>query len=117
MRQQQVRFQRRKLELEMQMSELETKHHLLEEDLELERKVKRKAIENDDVHSQSTCARDKSRFNWTTKKRDILDYTSRIDNRLALDRSTSHNITDQATVHQVLKTETFPQSSSTTHYC
>ena len=33
----QARFERRKLEMEMQMKELETKHHLLEEERELER--------------------------------------------------------------------------------
>ena len=51
-------FERRKLELEMQMKELETKHQLLEEQRELERKVRRTALENDDVRSQSI-ARDK----------------------------------------------------------
>ena len=54
MRLEQARFERRKLELEMQMKELETKHQLLEEERELERKVKRTALENDDDRSQST---------------------------------------------------------------
>ena len=49
-------FERRRLELEMQMKELETKHQLLEEERELERKVKRTALENDDARSQSTSA-------------------------------------------------------------
>ena len=40
MRLDQARFQRRRLELEMQLKELETKHQLLEEERELERKVK-----------------------------------------------------------------------------
>ena len=64
MRLEQARFERRKLELEMQMKELETKNQLLEEERELERKVKRTALENDDARSQSTGARDKSPFNW-----------------------------------------------------
>ena len=41
----------------------ETKHQLLEEERELERKVKRTALENYDARSQSTGARDKSPFN------------------------------------------------------
>ena len=69
MRLEQARFERKRLELEMQMKELETKHQLLEEERELERKVKRTALENDDNRSQSTSARDKSPFNWTPKKR------------------------------------------------
>ena len=52
----QARFERRRLELEMQMKELETKHQLLEEERELERKVKRTALENGDARSQSTSA-------------------------------------------------------------
>ena len=63
MRLEQARFERRRLELENQMKELETKHQLLEEERELERKVKRTALENDDARSQSTSARDKSPFN------------------------------------------------------
>ena len=82
----QARFERRKLELEMQMKELETKQHLLEEERELERKVKRTALENDDVRSQSISGRDKSHFIWTPKKRDVSDRASRIDNLLTLDR-------------------------------
>ena len=89
MRLEQARFERRKLELEMQMKELETKHRLLEEERELERKVKRTALENDDARSQSTGARDKSPFNWTPKKRDVSDWASRIDNLLTPDRSTA----------------------------
>ena len=51
----------------MQMTELETKHQQLEGERELERKVKKTALENDDVGSQSTSARDKSPFNWTSE--------------------------------------------------
>ena len=82
-------FERRRLELEMQMKELETKHQLLEEERDLERKVKRTALENDDARSQSTSARDKSPFNWTPKRRDVSDWASRIDNLLTPDRSTA----------------------------
>ena len=82
-------FERRRLELEMQMKELETMHQLLEEERELERKMKRLALENDDARSQSTGARDKSPFNWTPKKRDVSDWASRIDNFLTPDRSTA----------------------------
>ena len=83
----QARFEWRKLELEMQMKELETKHQLLEEERELERKVKRTALENDDGRSQLTGARDKSTFNWTPTKRD--DWASRIDNLVTQERSTA----------------------------
>ena len=86
MRLEQARFERRRLELEMP---LKTKHQLLEEERELERKVKRAALENDDARSQSTGARDQSPFNWTTKKRDLSDWASRIDNLLTPDRSTA----------------------------
>ena len=85
MRLEQARFERRRLELEMQMKELKTKHQLLE----LERKVKRTALENDDGRSQSTSARDKSPFNWTPKERDVSDWASRIDNLLTPERSTA----------------------------
>ena len=89
MRLEQARFERRKLELEMQIKELETKHQLLEEERELERKVKRTALENDDVRSQSTSARDKSPFNWTPKRRYVSVWASRINNLLTPDRSTA----------------------------
>ena len=71
MRLEQARFERRKLELEMQMRELKTKHQLMEEERELERKVKRTALENDDVRSQSTGAQDKSPFNRNPKRREM----------------------------------------------
>ena len=69
----------------MQLKELETKHQLLEEERELERKVKRTALENDDARSESTSARNKSLFNWTPKNRDVSDWASRIDNLLSPD--------------------------------
>ena len=89
MRLEQARFERRRLELEMQMKELETKHQLLEEERELERKVKRTALENDDGRSQLTGARDKSPFNWTPKERDVSDWASRIDNLLTPEQLTA----------------------------
>ena len=87
MRLEQKRFERRKLELEMQMKELETNHQLLKEQCELERKVKRTALENEDVRSQSTSARDKSPFNWTPRTREVSDWAGMIDNLLTPDRS------------------------------
>ena len=89
MRLEQARFERRTLELEMQMKELETKHQLLEEERELERKVKRTALESDDARSQSTSARDKPPFNWTPKKRNVSYWASRIDNLLTPEWSTA----------------------------
>ena len=89
MRLEQARFERRRLELEMQMKELETKHQLLEEERKLERKVNRTALENDDVRSQSTGARDKSPFNWTPRKRDVSDWASRIYHLITLDPLTA----------------------------
>ena len=89
MRLEQARFERRRLELEMQMKELETKHQLLEEERELERKVKRTALENDDARYQSTGARDKSPFNWTPKEADVSDWASCINNLLTRERSTA----------------------------
>ena len=50
----QAKFERRKLELEMHINDLENKHLLLEEERELERKVKRTALEIDDIRSQSS---------------------------------------------------------------
>ena len=64
----QMRFERRRLEPEMQMKELETKHQLLEEARKLERKGKRTALENDDARAQLNGARDKSPFNWPQRR-------------------------------------------------
>ena len=85
----QAQFERRRLELEKQMNELETKHQLLEEERELEHKVRRILLEKDDVSSQSTSARDKPPFNRTRKKRDVSDWDSRTDHLLTPDRSTA----------------------------
>ena len=89
MRLEKARFERRRLELEMQMKELETKHQLMKEERELERKVKRTALDNEDARSQSTSAPDKSPFNWTPKRRDVSDWASRVDNLLTPERSTA----------------------------
>ena len=86
----QARFERRKVELEMQVRELESKHQLLEEERELERKMKRTALEKDDVRSDSTRDQDKSPFNWTPKKRNVSDWVKRIDHLLTPDQSTAH---------------------------
>ena len=85
----QARFERRRLKLEMQMKELETKQQILQEARELECKVKRTALENDDARSQSAGARDKSPFNWTPKKRNVSDWASRIANLLTPQPSTA----------------------------
>ena len=79
MRLEQARFERRNLELEMKMKEMDTKRELLEEEHELELKVKITALENDDVSSLSTSARDKSPFNETSKKKHDADWFSRTD--------------------------------------
>ena len=89
MRMEQARFERRRLELETQMKELEVKRQLCEEDRELERKVKRTGLEIDDVHSQSISARDKSPFEWNPRKRDVSEWANRIDNLLTPERSTA----------------------------
>ena len=73
----------------MQMKDLETKHQLLQQERELERKVKRRALENDGVRCQSTGARDISPFNWSPKKKNVSDWVSRIDNLLIPERSTA----------------------------
>ena len=86
----QARFERRRLELGTQMNERETKHQLLEEERELQRKVNRTSLKNDDARSQSTGARDKSHFNWTPKKRDVSHWANKIDNLLTPERSTAH---------------------------
>ena len=84
----------------MQIKELETKHQLLEEERELERKVKRTALENNDARSQSTSARIKSPFSWTPKKKDVSDWASRIDNLLTPERPTARfEVTPEVNKH------------------
>ena len=67
------------------MKKQETKHQLPEEERELERKMKRTALEKDDGRSDSTNDQDKSPFNWTPTKRDVSDWASRIDHLLTPD--------------------------------
>ena len=66
-----AQFDRKRLELEMQMKELEMQHQLRQKERDLERQFQRTALEKDDLRSQSTKARDKSPFNWTPKGRDV----------------------------------------------
>ena len=68
---------------------MQSKFGLLEEERELERKMKRTALEYEDVVSQSTSARNKSPFNWTPKKRDVSACASGFDHFLTPDRSTA----------------------------
>ena len=58
-------FERKKIELQTQVKELEKKHPLLEEESELDPKMTRICLENDDVHFQSSSIRDKLTFNCT----------------------------------------------------
>ena len=55
-----AQFDRKRLELEMQMKELEMQMKELEKEL----------------RSQSTKARDKSPFNWTSKRRDVSEWAN-----------------------------------------
>ena len=103
MRLEQARFERSQLVLEMQMKELETKHDLLREERELERKVKRTSLEIDDVRSQLFGAREKSPFNWIPTKRDVSDRVSGIDNLLISDRPTARfEVTPEMSRHSHL---------------
>ena len=67
--------------MEMQLKELETKRQLLEEERELERKVKRTALENDNVRFQATSAWDKSPFNSTQKKSIVTSHDFAVHER------------------------------------
>ena len=54
-----AQLDRRWLELEMQMKELEMQHQLREKERDLEHQLQRTALEKGDLRSQSTKARDK----------------------------------------------------------
>ena len=69
---------RKKLDLETQMKELEMQHQLREKEPELEHKSQITILEKDDVRSQSTKARDKSPFNWISRKRDVSEWANTI---------------------------------------
>ena len=71
-----AQFDRKKLDLERQMKELEMQYQLREKERELERQLQRTALEKDDLRSQSTKARDKSPFNWTPKGRDVSEWAN-----------------------------------------
>ena len=68
-----TQFEGKKLELEMHMREIEMQHQLRERERELKRKRQITILEKDDVRSQSTNARDKSPFNWISKRRDVSE--------------------------------------------
>ena len=69
-----AQFDRKRMELEMQMKEIEKQHQLPQMKRDLERQLQRTALEKDDLRSQSTKARDKSPFNWTPKGRDVSEW-------------------------------------------
>ena len=71
-----AQFDRKRLDLEMQMKELEMQHQLREKQRDLERQLQKTALEKDDFRSQSTKARDKSPFNWTPKGRDVSEWAN-----------------------------------------
>ena len=71
-----AQFDRNRLDLEMQMKELEMQHQLREKERDLERQLQRTALEKDDLRSQSTKARDKSPFSWTPKGRDVSEWAN-----------------------------------------
>ena len=76
----QAQFDRNRMELEMQMKELEMQHQLREKERDLERQLQRTALEKDDLRSQSTKALDKSPFSWTPKGRDVLEWANSMNN-------------------------------------
>ena len=69
-----AQFDRKRMELEIQMKELEMQHQLRQKKRDLERQLQRTALEKDDLRSQPTKARDKSPFNWTPKGRDVSEW-------------------------------------------
>ena len=71
-----AQFDRKRMELEMQMKELEKQHQLRQKERDLERQLQRTALEKDDLRSQSTKASDKSPFNWTPKWRDVSEWAN-----------------------------------------
>ena len=71
-----AQLDRKWLELEMQMKELEMQHQLREKERDLEHQLQRTALEKGDLRSQSTKARDKSPFKWTPKVRDVSEWAN-----------------------------------------
>ena len=93
-----AQFDRKRLELELQMKELEMQHQLRQKERDLERQLQRTALEKDDLRSQSTKARDKSPFNWTPKGRDVSEWANSMNDtqtpirpRARFDVSTERN--------------------------
>ena len=75
-----AQFDQKRLELETQMQELEMQHQLRQKEQDLERQLQKTALEKDDLLSQSTKARDKSPFNWTSKGRDVSEWANLMNN-------------------------------------
>ena len=71
-----AQFDRKRLGLEILMKELEMQHQLRQKERDLDRQLQRTALEKNDLRSQSTKARDKSPFNWTTKGRDVSEWAN-----------------------------------------
>ena len=69
LRLEQARFKRRKLELETQMKELETKYQLLEKEHDSKRKVMRTALDNDDFRSNQPVLETNQPSNGPQKER------------------------------------------------
>ena len=78
-----------KIRAKVKSNKVKTKHQLLEQERKLERKMKRTALENNDILSHSNCLLNKSSFNWNPKIKDVSDGTSRIDNLETPDRPTA----------------------------
>ena len=64
-----TKIERKEFELELHMNKLEMQHQLLGRKREHERKLQITTLEKDDVRSQSTNSRDKSPFNWISKRK------------------------------------------------
>ena len=71
-----AQLDRKWLELEMQMKELEMQHQLREKERDLQRQLQRTALEKDELRPQSTKARHKSPFKWTPKVRDVSQWAN-----------------------------------------
>ena len=69
-------FGRKKLELEMELNELEMLHQLRERERELQRKLQTTTLEKDDVRSQSSKSLDNSPLNWISKKKDVSEWAN-----------------------------------------
>ena len=96
----QPQFDRKRLELEMQMKKLEMQHQLREYERDLERQLQRTALEKDDLRSQSTKARDKSPFSWTRKGGDVSEWAiSMNDTRTPIRPRASFDVSPERNKH------------------